>query len=347
MAKLADEVPRQKRFLDAGDHIQSCEIPLQENDPDMLIVNRILGKEFPLSLHAYELPIDDYLELNRKMGNDLIYFAEIWRLGRKEQTDAEGRIHYVDGVMKTRRSIKDIKFPDLGETRKCLEKLLTAIEGTGFGVICYNKHAPAEVATAMGLEDYWANCLLDPSFVRDFQEKVHEYCLRELELFSQYQVDAISMGAFLAVNSGPICSRETREQILWPYLREQIQLAHDNNIVVCLHADGNVSTLVDEFIELGVGILHPVEPCDNTQDIYNLKEEFGRSIALWGNIDVESMLTKGRPEQVLQDTLEHMQKLATGGGYIVGSSHKLSPRVAIENLYAMRDAVHEYRFRAA
>ena len=54
--------PDKKRFLNAVRHIESADIPLQENDPDMSIVNSILGRDFPLSLHAYELPAPDNVE---------------------------------------------------------------------------------------------------------------------------------------------------------------------------------------------------------------------------------------------------------------------------------------------
>ena len=39
----------------------------------------------------------------------------------------------------------------------------------------------------------------------------------------------------------------------------------------------------------------------------------------------------------------HVNKLAKGGGYIVSSSHNLHELIPIENFYAMRDAVMEYK----
>ena len=79
---------------------------------------------------------------------------------------------------------------------------------------------------------------------------------------------------------------------------------------------------------------------------FAIKEQYGDRICLWGNIDVAGVLTRGTPEEVRADTIEHMERLAVEGGYIVGSSHDLSENVPLENVYALRDAVHEFRFRA-
>jgi len=42
-----------------------------------------------------------------------------------------------------------------------------------------------------------------------------------------------------------------------------------------------------------------------------------------------------------------MDRLAVGGGYIVASSHDLHQLIPVENIFAMRDAVHDYRFGAS
>jgi len=40
----------------------------------------------------------------------------------------------------------------------------------------------------------------------------------------------------------------------------------------------------------------------------------------------------------------HIEGMAVGGGYVCGSSHDISQAVPIQNFYAMRDAVINYRF---
>ena len=78
-------IPDRRRFLDAVNHVETEEIPFFEIDPDMALVNQLLGMRFPLSLHPYELPIPDYIELNKRMGNDMIYSLTRGGLGERRE----------------------------------------------------------------------------------------------------------------------------------------------------------------------------------------------------------------------------------------------------------------------
>jgi hypothetical protein len=66
--------PEKSRFLDAAGHIEAQEIPLFEIGPDMALARQILGIALPMDRLVFELPIPDYIELNRRMGNDMIFF---------------------------------------------------------------------------------------------------------------------------------------------------------------------------------------------------------------------------------------------------------------------------------
>lgn len=95
--------PNKQRISDSINHVETGEVPLLEIDPDMSLVNQILKKKLPMHLHSFEMEADDNIELNIRMGNDLTFFGHVWRVGRKEFKDADGRIHYADGTIKTRK----------------------------------------------------------------------------------------------------------------------------------------------------------------------------------------------------------------------------------------------------
>jgi len=339
--------PDKQRFFNAVNHVESSEVGLFELEADIAIVNQIMGRRYDMALHSYELPADDCVEFNRRLGNDMIYFCHIWRLGRKEKIDAEGRIHYIDGTMKTPASLKDIWFPDMGETRRRLEELLSAVDGTGFGVMCGAQSADAVAATAIGFETFCLALYDNPGFVTDFQKRIHDYHLREQEMYMGYPIDAIKLGSGLVTNRGPMLSPEMMEAFATVYLRQQAQLAKQKPLAVVMHMDGKVRGVIPDLIEMGVDVLHPVEPCSGEQDIYAIKETYGRRIALCGNIDINGVLLHGSVEDVARDVEKHMDRLAVGGGYIVASSHDLHQLIPVANIFAMRDAVQNYRFRAS
>lgn len=337
--------PDKKRFLDASRHVETQQVPLFEVDPDMSVARQILGKELPMDRHAYELPVDDYVELNLRMGNDMVYFAHIWRLGRKERKDEAGRIHYIDGTMKTPNDLRSLWYPDLDAQRRRLEELLDRLEGTGMGVVCCTQSSPFVVATAMGYQDFWIHAKLNPGFVDDFIKLIHEWCLRELEAYLRFPVDVVKTGSSFVTKTGPTCSPAMLERLETRYLAEQVQMAKERGKLVLHHVDGNVMAMIPGFIDMGIDILHPIEPCAGLQDIYQIKAKYGDRIALCGNIDVDGVLMHGSPEEITHDVCEHIDRLAGGGGYICSSSHDLHELIPVKNFYAMRDAVHEHRYR--
>jgi uroporphyrinogen-III decarboxylase len=60
-----------------------------------------------------------------------------------------------------------------------------------------------------------------------------------------------------------------------------------------------------------------------------------------GNLDIAGPLVFGTPEDVAEDTRQHIEALALGGGYVVGSSHSITPAVKPENFTAMVETVIE------
>ncbi len=336
--------PDKNRYLRAARHIESEDISFQEDEIDAAVAARILGRRVPM-VNSYALPVADFVELNLRCGNDLVFLAHLWKLGRKTMLDAEGREHYVDGVIKTRADLKTIAYPDLDAIRRHIEEVLAAIDGTGLGLKYTPSQAPFLVTTAMGYADYYEAMITDPAFIHEFQKRVEDFCLRELELALSYPIDAVQFGAVLCSKNGPMFSRAMRDEFEYPSLRRRIAMAKAKGVTVSGHFDGNNTELIPELIEIGIEILNPIETCDGAQDIFRLKELYGDKIALHGNIDLTGVLVYGTPGEVRRDTIDHIERLAVGGGYICASSHNITEAVPLENFYAMRDTVHGYRFR--
>jgi hypothetical protein len=334
--------PDKNRYLNAVRHIETAEIPFQEDEIETTVAGKMLGKKLP-PVRPYELPTADYVEVNLRAGNDLVYLGHVWELGRKNYIDAEGRKHYVDGTMKTRDSLKDVWYPDLGEYERDIARLLAAMEGTGLGMKYSATQAPFLVTTAVGYQDYYLALYDDPQFIHDFQALLEEFCLRELEMALTYPIDVIQVSFIAFSKAGMMMSREHLEEFELPSLRRRVKMIRDAGKVVSLHADGNFSEMLPELIEMGIEVVNPVEPCEGEQDIYRLKAQYGGRMAFHGNIDLAGVLAYGTPEEVARDTVEHLERLSPGGGYVAASSHNITEAVPLENFYAMRDAVVAYR----
>lgn len=343
--KMSMRAPDKTRYLNALRHVESEEIPFFEMEIETTVAARILGRPLP-PVRPFEIPARDCVELNLRVGNDMVFWQQIWELGRKQVIDGEGRKHYVDGTMKQRADLAKIEFPDLGEIRRRLEELLAAMEGTGLGLVYTPSQTPFIVMTAIGYQDYYERLITEPGFVHEFQDRVHPHCIRELEMALEYPIDAVQVGAVLCGKDGPLTSRAMMEEFEFPTLRERVKMAKAKGIPVSIHQDGNVSSLFPEFIAMGIDAINPIEPCDGKQDIYALKCAYGDRIALHGNIDL-NLLAFGTREEIAEDVARHIAGLAAGGGYVCASSHNITEAIPVENFFAMRDAVHAFRFHSA
>ncbi len=334
--------PDKQRILDAINHIERRDIPLLEIDPDMEIVNQVLGKSLPYDLHPFELDTADNVELNFRMGNDMLYFSHVWRTGRVEVKDSDGRLHYKDGRIKIRADFDQLWFPDLGKLEQKLETTCKALQGRGMGLMCGAQTASFTAMTAMGYNDFLFNTLADTDMVMDLIKTIHEYCIREMEVFLRYPMDMMKVGSGIITTTGPMVSWKQVEELETSFIREQIGIIRDAGLPVFFHIDGKVDNLIPDFIDMGVDVLHPIDPSRAVQDIYEIKSKYGDRITLSGNINIDTVLKDGTPEEVRKDVIEHMDRLGRGGGYIVSSSHNLHELIPVENFYAMRDAVMEY-----
>lgn len=337
--------PDKRRYLQAARHAPAPEVPFQELEFAHPISEALLGRTLP-RVRCFELPPRDLAALYQAAGCDMAYLAAIWELGRKNLIDAQGRKHYVDGLFKTRDSLREIVFPDLDTIRRRLDAVMTALAGTGLGLIYGPNPMPFTVTTAVGYQDYYEALILDPEFVIEFQRRLNDWCLAELDMALEFPVDVVRVGAVLCTKQGPMMSPEMIERFEYPFLREAIRRIHAAGRLVLLHADGDLTTLLPALVAMGCDIFHPIESCGGAQNIVALKARYGARLALHGNIDVAEVLAPGSPDDVRRATRARLDQLAPGGGYICGSSHDISEDVPFANFCALRDTVHAYRCAA-
>lgn len=144
----------------------------------------------------------------------------------------------------------------------------------------------------------------------------------------------------LASVSGPFISPDVYRRHLFPWMRRICEEAQAKNIPVIYHCDGNIESLMDELIDLGFAAIQPFEP--KAMDIAAVKRRYGNRIAVIGNIDLGSVLTRGTPAAVTAAVRAAIKSLAPGGGYLLGSSNSITNYVPLDNYRAMLEATLQY-----
>jgi uroporphyrinogen decarboxylase len=159
---------------------------------------------------------------------------------------------------------------------------------------------------------------------------------RYLEAVGQY-LQVIGFGDDFGFQGGlQIAPGVFRERIK-PHLARIYGTAHSlSPAKVFLHSCGSVAELLEDFIEIGVDVLNPVQTSAAHMEPERLKREFGERIVFWGGgADVQRVLPLGTPQEVRADVRRRLEIFAPGGGFVFAPIHNLQADVPPENVAAM------------
>ncbi|OGD19151.1 MAG: hypothetical protein A2W03_05965 [Candidatus Aminicenantes bacterium RBG_16_63_16] len=110
-----------------------------------------------------------------------------------------------------------------------------------------------------------------------------------------------------------------------PWVAKLVDLAHAHRLPVIYHGCGNVSSIFEDFIEIGVDAYNPLEAKAGF-DAVELRRRYGHRIAFCGNGDVRVWETGDRAA-IRRDVL-HKLNAARGGGFIFQSDHSVTSGVS-------------------
>jgi len=207
---------------------------------------------------------------------------------------------------------------------------------------------PFERAFSMqGMDTFLLNMAMRPDFAEALLRKNLQYCKELMGYFLQAigeNIDIIKIGDDLGTQDRLMISPKMYRKILKPIHAELISFIKERTKAkVFFHTDGDVFNLIEDFIEIGVDILNPIQTsAGKMSDLEGLKERYGERLALCGAIDTQNILPNGTPEEVRQEVRRVINILGRGGGYMVASVHTIMQEVPPENVLAMVDAVQEF-----
>jgi len=100
--------------------------------------------------------------------------------------------------------------------------------------------------------------------------------------------------------------------------------------------------LLDDFIEIGINGLHPIEPPYMSMAYMKQHERYGDKFFLRGNVDCGEILVQGTEADVRKDVRRCIDEAAAGGGFILADSNSLHSVVDTKNVLWMIDEGRKY-----
>jgi uroporphyrinogen decarboxylase len=207
---------------------------------------------------------------------------------------------------------------------------------------------PFERAIHMqGMEPFFMNLALRPDFAVDLLERCAEHCKTLMgHILAELgdNVDMVKIGDDLGTSESLLISPRMYRKLLKPIHADYISFIKERTKAkLFFHTDGDVTNLIDDFIEIGVDILNPIQTsAGKMADLATLKKRYGKKLLFCGAVDTTKVLPLGSPAEVRAEVRRVIEQLAPGGGFILASVHTIQKNVPPENIMAMVEALETY-----
>ena len=178
---------------------------------------------------------------------------------------------------------------------------------------------PFERAFEMqGMDKFLINMALYPDFAEELLRQNLAYCKKLMGHFLEAigeNIDIIKIGDDLGSQDRLMISPKMYRKMLKPLHAELIEFIKERTKAkVFFHTDGDVFDLIEDFIEIGVDVLNPIQTsAGKMSDLRGLKNKYGHRLVFCGAIDTQYILPSGTPNEVRDEVRRVIEILGEGG----------------------------------
>lgn len=182
----------------------------------------------------------------------------------------------------------------------------------------------------------------DPEWIVDVSRTTTDATLRDMQylLDNGIEPDGIWIWGDMAYRSGVISGPPLYRELIWPDHKRMVDWAHDRGLKFVYHTDGDVNSVLDDYVAAGFDMLHPLEAkCG--MDVRNMAPIYGDRMALAGNVDIMILATNDL-EQIEHEVLSKLQACMEKKAYVYHSDHSVPPSVNWETMLFVADLLDRH-----
>jgi uroporphyrinogen decarboxylase len=173
----------------------------------------------------------------------------------------------------------------------------------------------------------------------------HVACVRQFGLMG---CDAVLTSDDLGTQTSLMMSPTHFRRLLKPLFARIIAEAHRHNMTYWLHTCGNVTEILDDFVEVGLDVIHPIQHSTypggvSAMDPEATAKRFGGKITFLAGADVQYLLPLAAPEEVCAG-IRRMIDTFDGpyGGMLIGAGNAIMPETSLANIEAYLEEAYRY-----
>lgn len=180
-----------------------------------------------------------------------------------------------------------------------------------------------------GTENLFMDLVLEEEGLFEFIQRMHEFHLKELDVWSRTDVDALFIMDDWGTQSSLLINPEMWRRIFKPLYRDYINLAHDAGKKIFMHSDGYILDIIPDLIEMGLDAINSQIFCMVPEALAPFKGK----ITFWGEMDRQHILPSGTEQDVADAVARVYDHLFCSGGVI--AQCEFGPGAKPENVRAL------------
>lgn len=175
-----------------------------------------------------------------------------------------------------------------------------------------------------------------------FIERTNEFALELLKAqikAADSLLDGMVIWGDVAYTKDMFFSPDYWRKYYKPGLKAMVDVCHKHSLPVIYHGCGNVNRILEDFIEIGIDAINPLEAKAGL-DVVDLRNQYGHRIGFCGNMSVIEWAHNSQEE--LKEIVLRKLAAAKGGGFIFQSDHSVPGNVSGHSYDYVVNLVREY-----
>ncbi len=213
-------------------------------------------------------------------------------------------------------ALKDYPWPNPEDPRLVDQIYAQAKAFTGGDCLLAGHHRDTlweKAYMLVGMEPLMMDFIAEPDFVRQVLHHIMDFQLAIARHYLDLGVEMVFLGDDLGTQQGALLGPRIVNGFLKPEYLRLFDLYHQHGVLIGFHSCGNVASVIDMFMELGVALLNPVQATAN--DLDRLRQKTRGRMALQGGVSSGTVMD-GPANRIEQEVRQRLWQLGREGGYV-------------------------------